>query len=485
MRTRRGTFLLLSAVVLGTLAAGMALPFVVADPIPTASGPSGDFGTSPTAFPTATGVASESPLPGLSPTGLGPVSPGPGGPTTGRPGSPGGPLAVTDRGVTASSIKLGVLVPDVAGLSAINISVNAGDVEEQFRVYFNRINAGGGILGRKIVPVFRTYDLLDESDRNSACIYMTQDQKVFAVFDGGVFLGPPMLCIAQQNRTPFIRQPGVPDEYAAAAGGYLVTIGPGLQRFDRSFAWELHQSGALKGKRIGVFGDSYPDSKPGIDAFVATLKLLGYSITHRTELAINSGTQNAQIPVEVAEMDRKNVEVVIIMSGATQGPSFVQNAEAQQYFPTYYVSDHSFSSYDAYAERMPQSFDGTIGFTTLRTGEARAGLPEPAFDAQCRATYNKATGKNIARGTTENQLIMQQCTIVELFQDAALRAGVTLTRDRLAAAFQALGPVTIANSGRGSLGPGKLGAGDQIRTVRWSFACKCYLHVSGFRDLRY
>lgn len=484
LRSRRGTFLLLSGVVLGILGVGMALPFVVADPTRTAVGLPGGPSTSPTGVPTGGGLPTGGPTEAGGPA-PGSTLPGPGGLSPGAPGSPGVVLTATDRGVTASSIKVGVLVPDVAGLSTINLSVQAGDPAEQYRVFFNRINAAGGIHGRKIVPVYRTYDLLDESDRNQACIYMTQDQKVFAVFDGGVFLGPPMLCIAQQNRTPFMRQASVPDEYTAAAKGYLITTSPGLQRFDRSFAWELHQTGALAGKRIGIFGDSYSDSKPGIDAFVAQLKALGYTIIHRTELAISSGTQQAQIPVEVAEMKRQEINVVVIVTGTTQATTFVTNAQSQQFFPKYYVSDHQFAAYDAYTANLPESFDGTIGFTTLRTGESRAGIKEPAFDAACLSYYNTATGKNIPRGNTEAQLILSHCSNVELFKAAALRAGATLTRDRLSAGFQSLGSVVIANAGRGSFGPGKLGALDQLRTVRWEFDCKCYLHVTGFRDLRY
>lgn len=484
LRSRRGTFLLLSGVVLGILGLGMALPFVVADPTQTSfalpGGPSASptDGPTPNALPTGTATQTAGPRPGAT-------LPGPGGFNPGTPGSPGVVLTATDRGVTASSIKVGVLVPDVAGLSTINLSVQAGDPAEQYRVFFNRINAVGGILGRKIVPVYRTYDLLDESDRNQACIYMTQDQKVFTVFDGGVFLGPPMLCIAQQNHTPLMRQASVPDEYAAAAKGYLITTSPGLQRFDRSFAWELHQSGALAGKRIGVFGDTYSDSKPGIDAFVETLKGLGYTILHRTQLAINSGTQQSQIPVAVAEMKRKKINVVLIVTGTTQATTFVTNAQGQGFFPRYYVSDHQFAAYDAYTSNMPESFDGTIGFTTLRTGEARAGLKAPGFDAACLSYYNQATGKNIQRGTTETQLILSHCSNVELFKAAALRAGANLTRDRLSLGFQSLGQVVIANAGSGSFAPGKLGAVDQLRTVRWEFDCKCYLHVTGFRNLHY
>jgi ABC-type branched-subunit amino acid transport system substrate-binding protein len=484
IRTRRGTFLLLSGVVLGILALGMALPFVVADPIRDVS--SGRLGgpTDGTVIPTpgATSGPAGGPTP-TTPTGVGPGGTGIGGPGSTLP--PGTKLTASDRGVTATTIDVGVLVPDVGGLSAINVNVNAGDVQEQFQVYFDRVNAAGGIFGRRIRPVFRKYDLLDESDRNSACIYMTQVKKVFAVFDGGVFLGPPLLCIAQQNRTPLIRPASVPDEYEAAARGYLITIGAGLQRFDRSFAWELHQSGALKGKTIGVFGDTYADSKPGIDAFVSTLEHLGYTITHRTELAVDPGTQNAEIPVEVSRMHRQGVNVVLIVTGTTQGLSFVQNAEAQRWTPAYYVSDHQFAAYDAYAANFPRSFDGAIGFTQLRTGEAGAGLPEPAVDAHCRATYNKDTGNSVARGTTEDQLLMWSCSMVELFEAAAIRAGPTLTRDRLIGGFQSLGPVTIANTGGSSFGPGKLGAMDAIRTVRWSFGCKCYTHVTSFRALHY
>ncbi|MEI7646846.1 MAG: hypothetical protein WCJ48_00965, partial [Actinomycetes bacterium] len=92
-------------------------------------------------------------------------------------------------GVTATTIKIGYYVSDLgkvrAGLGFKQ--ADYGDVAKEIQAYVAYINANGGIGGRQIIPVIKTYDgSLDAPDyAESFCNAFTLDEQVFAVvFEG-------------------------------------------------------------------------------------------------------------------------------------------------------------------------------------------------------------------------------------------------------------------------------------------------------------
>ncbi|MDQ1462394.1 MAG: hypothetical protein QOI08_3878, partial [Actinomycetota bacterium] len=60
------------------------------------------------------------------------------------------------RGVTATQINVGVMMIDFSCIESLVDSVEP-DQQRAFQVYFDDINAKGGINGRKVVPVFKSY----------------------------------------------------------------------------------------------------------------------------------------------------------------------------------------------------------------------------------------------------------------------------------------------------------------------------------------
>lgn len=66
-----------------------------------------------------------------------------------------GPLSASDQGVTASSIKLGVVILDIEALKPLGFAqprFSPDEQREMAQVYIDGINRSGGILGREIVP---------------------------------------------------------------------------------------------------------------------------------------------------------------------------------------------------------------------------------------------------------------------------------------------------------------------------------------------
>jgi len=97
-------------------------------------------------------------------------------------------------GVTADSIKIGYIVPDLGqlqeslGFKTANYG-GADGVIKQIQASVNAVNANGGLNGRKIVPVIKKYVGGNDNPEyaESFCNAFTQDDQVFAVVLEGQF----------------------------------------------------------------------------------------------------------------------------------------------------------------------------------------------------------------------------------------------------------------------------------------------------------
>src|SRR5712671_6747055 len=115
---------------------------------------------------------------------------------------------VLGSGVTATTIKLGISLVDFTCVQQFVDSIRVNQ-QQTYQAYIDNINASGGINGRKIVPVFKTYcPLTSIADLNvQICTAFTDDEKVFAVMgnltdaaqDGSV-----ETCLAKKHKTVVI-----------------------------------------------------------------------------------------------------------------------------------------------------------------------------------------------------------------------------------------------------------------------------------------
>ena len=74
-------------------------------------------------------------------------------------------LTATDDGVTATTIKIGAVFPDLSVIGR-----DSGDVEAKFQIAVDAVNDAGGINGRDLELVFSLYSRsATPSPRSSAC----------------------------------------------------------------------------------------------------------------------------------------------------------------------------------------------------------------------------------------------------------------------------------------------------------------------------
>ncbi len=510
LTTRSRTYGRLVAVVVGMLAVGLALPAIVgerpeelalrgeesfdvdalgagtaSDPAAPSGGGSGiDDGTS--GAPAAGGTT------GGGSTGAGGgTAPGSGTTPGAVPGAPGGPgttvpgaattipveRTASDVGVTPDTIELGLLVPTADGIGS---TADQRDVQiAQFRAFVDDINARGGIHGRRIELVHASYDVLDQdTGTRASCLALADDEQVFAALNTTGYGPPGALCLTREKGVPFLQGSGHPEEiYAQAAGLYSSTFDNQTRNF-RNMVQTVHDLGALNGRKVGVLGTEWiglrREQEEGI---VHTLQALGYD-PFVYWLSGDPVSSQTQIPIAVQQMRRNGVEVVMLGADFVSGQSFVQLAAGQNYTPLYTAADPWSYTTDQVVSGMPATFDGAVSVTAWRSYDHRAGLAQPAVDAECEAIFEASTGIQLDRTNDPDALYtgtLLACGVVRRFEAAALAAGPNPTRAGLAAAITGLGQRELPFvGGSGTYGPGKLDGADFYRPQVWRASCTCW-----------
>jgi ABC-type branched-subunit amino acid transport system substrate-binding protein len=440
---------------------------------------------------TVAGAAPESTLPGGAPAAPGATTPSGGhaSPTpTARTGSPapaGVTLTASDTGVTAKTIKVGVLIQDVSDVKALGFCTGCASFEDWQRYWnaaIDRLNKHGGILGRTVVADYASYTTINNAaaSQAAACIKVTEDEKSFAVITQ-TFLVP--LCITEQHKTPLLSSlnGGYYQEAYDRSNGLLYSLAPSGNRTMIAFANALHQRGSLKGKTVGVVSSDLvdPNGNTVKRGLIDTLGKLGYTVAHYSRLSADPGTEQSQVPVEIQQMRAAKVDAIIWAADPLGWATWTQQAAKQVWTPSYFLSEWGTMNQDLAISLGDPSTDGAMVLTTTAPiPEARAGEAERPTDAACRAEWEADFGKKASReSTVEYAPAVEPCGILKIFAAAAAKAGPNLTRAGFAAAMQSLGNVAMPEYHDGSFTKGKFGGADWVRWLVYKADCKC-LHVA-------
>ena len=417
--------------------------------------------------------------------------PSTGGPTAGTVGGPtgastdaatgttvaAGPRTASDVGVTADTIRIGLLVPTSA---EIGNTTSQSEVQvAEFRAFTDDINARGGIHGRQIEIRTATYDILDQNEgARAGCLKLADDDRVFAVFNTTGYGPPGTLCLTREKGVPFLQASGHPQEiYAQSNGLYSSTFDNQTRNF-RNMVGTLHELGALRGQKVGVLGTEWLGlRRQQEEGIVDTLRRLGYD-PFVYWLSGDPVSSQTQIPIAVQQMRSNGVTAVMLGADFISGQSFVSQADGQGYRPFYGAADSWGYTTDYVVESMPSSFEGAITVTAMRLYDARVGVAEPAIDAACARRFEEATGVELDRANDPDALYVGTqfaCGVVQRFERAALAAGPNLTRAGLMAAIAAQGTVEVPFAGGpATYGPTKLDGADHYRPQRWHVECRCW-----------
>jgi len=402
-------------------------------------------------------------------------------------------------GVTADSIKIGYIVPDLGelqeslGFKTANYG-GADGVIKQIQASVNAVNANGGLNGRKIVPIIKKYagGLDNPEYAESFCNAFTQDDQVFAVVLEGQFQNNARPCyfarktimldeslFAQDQKefekfSPYLWSPSWP-EY----GAYLRT--------------ELN---ALKDQ--GWFNGTAGVAVVGVDNEIARRNItevvqpffaangITKSETFFVDTA-NIGTLGAGSSAALTGAANSGLDRVIVVGGARILPIMLSSQEATTSKAKFAISSYDSPLFlqDNPATIVDTTLTGMIGFGVLPAGDIRLDpaipFPDPATPNQglCKQIIDSA-GATPPDGVRPNYKEGLQYCDANLFLKAVIdKAPKDLTANAFRdAAWQVGNGYSSSVTFGGSIGNGQYAASNTGRVLVYE-STTCLNPVSG------
>lgn len=452
---------------------------------PVAGGSFGDGSAGTGGEPVGAGTGSGGP--GTSAGGTGTGGGGPTGTTGGGAGGTPAPGAgavaggATDIGVTETEIHIGFGVMDIGIAREFGASFDIGNPQARFDALIAAVNEAGGIHGRRIVPHYRPIVVGRNETLQAACVGWTRDDRVFAVFVTTNFNQAATVCVIGEGNTPLFASDGLDESYYA--NNRFFSTQPSDNRILRDQVAYLVATGALEGRTIGVLSGDGPERAAIDNTLIPLLRQHGHEVaTVEVVPATVEGTQ--RMSIAVSNLRAAGVDLVIVAANTVLLGPFVQTASRAGYEPEFAVSDFNQQINDQVADYFPDSFNGTVGLSTRRFPEYRAGQPLAPADQSCVDRVRGADPKVLPPTNSAFEVAMHECSVWDVFVAGATAAGPDLTRDTLAAGIETLGRFPLAGLQDGIFGPGRHDGGAFLRDVQWQVGCRCWMPVGPVREMR-
>jgi hypothetical protein len=364
-------------------------------------------------------------------------------------------LPASFRGVTETSIKVGVAVPDFDALQAAGIANYQGDADIAFQAFIDVINENGGVYGRQIDPVYVSFDFLDPSSQDVACAEFVDDHEVFIVLYG--LLTANNTCLTELNQTMVMTRSFQTSELRERSGDTLwLQLNASDDERVRILGSAVHESGRLEGKTIGILASA--SQGDGLEGRVLqdVLADLGYEST----LLIGEAGQGDQVATA-------NERALFAETYRTAGVDFLFDLTGGGNTAGDFA-DAGFTpelAYKAIGPSVDGAEDRTLLDGAIGVGEITeaAMLVDEDFITNCIDVVIAAnpdlaeeilylpTGDEQAAGRRSwVNPIMIACDQTRLFDMIGEIAGADLTNDSFRAALDELGPVDLYGYGQAS-----------------------------------
>ena len=392
-------------------------------------------------------------------------------------------------GITADKIKLGFIIVEnnQQMLSFYGVKGGAtGDTRAQVDAVVNDLNSRGGVLGRKIEPVFRTLDATAQGDSFPGfCTAFTQDKdtRVFAVLSPWNSNAAFHACLAKAGTLYITDANGQEDqETFLEFKPYLVTGFMTSSRSAVTLAQALHQAGFFNDNtRLGVIRPSHPT---GLRVYNQHFKpaLASFGVIPVDDT--NSGLTTTAGVMAVQRFSEKKINQVAFITNAG-GPvlGFMTAAQSQQYFPRYGLASPDLPA--TIAQNIPPTqLKDAIGAGWAPGMDVfnSEGPPLTTAERRCLDIHAKAGNQYSTRGGEEVGpfIALTFCDMLWLFEEAGTKAGRTLNAAGFAAALAQLGTShqTTATFGT-NFAPGIFDGATQYRPLAYddSESCRCWRYT--------
>ena len=293
-------------------------------------------------------------------------------------------------GITASTITIGLpysVNGAAANSAAGGAGITQGDEKGEQAAVIDDINRHGGVLGRKIVPVWHAIDALSndsvDSQYQSACADFTQDHHVFAIFFGG---SPIIEQCAQKagavaiyenlsvsSAQTFAQFPSYVEVSMLDLNRMLLNEAISLGRQNYFAPWNAttSQLAATGQAKVGIISYDKPDFRYAVDKVLQPeLSHLGHSAASQDiiylpypEHTSDLSTLSADEANAVVKFRQDGVEHVLITDDSgTLTLEFLNAAESQHYYPRYgWNSQNAPEALASPGDVQPDQLNGSMG----------------------------------------------------------------------------------------------------------------------------
>lgn len=398
-----------------------------------------------------------------------------------------GTVRAAGAGYSATQIKIGFAISSDASkaLGGFGLGVSVADQKQLVDTWVAKVNATGGIAGRRVVPVFYDYSATGniETQDQEACSTWTQDDRVFAAT--GVRAGASG---SGDNLTPCLAKAGV--AWLNAAGdqhkwnsyfrSMYATGTMTRTREERVLVESLARQGFFTPHaKIGVIiNDSGENMSRAVDeGMVPALRKLGLSITKRfMETVAESQSTNAEL-----QMFSAGVTHVLFAAPGGAAPSFFMQA-AQNQARTYH---YGLSSQDAPGLTVQSLAPANQAKNAVGVGY-QPGVDvdahnQPPPTGGMRSCFDYYRSKGFDTGSLNQAAMAIICDGLNLVR-AALQGQVNPTLDSFAAGVARLGG-SFAAAGTFStyFGADRHDGPASTRDLAFGTACGCFQYRGPLR----
>lgn len=399
---------------------------------------------------------------------------GAGGPGSGdgsQPGSgfspDGTPLTASDRGVTATKIKVVFPQADLGAIGQATGLTSTEDEQVAIMAVVNDINARGGINGRLIDPEIVKYNPLDDAEMRADCKDWTESQEVFAVVDSYGWHDDHQLCITQEGHTPLISKWTTVTDWTDRGSPYLWWTGPdSVEVLDNLVA---SSADVLRTKKYSVIAGDRQGDQLALGYLKESLARAGVPAPFSVEtIAFSEQAASTQTPLIVQKLKLNQVTAVLPVLSFLSLLQYVQAEDSQSYYPQLLLSDYEseIQAMLGMAElKYKNALQNTVGPTAFRLGDREDPTGYTPLGVHCSDEVHKQdpTKTDNLEGPGAD---MTWCQNIYLFAHAATMAGNNLTRDTFNNAMsqiQGFGGTVVPDL---TFGPGVHAGPHLFRTVQ-------------------
>ncbi len=382
-------------------------------------------------------------------------------------------------GVTATTIKVGVVAPDFKCFQAFVDQIRTNE-KNVWQAYFDAVNAAGGINGRKLVMDFKQYCPVPGTgvQASTLCTAFTDDDHVFAVLGTlADFSGDTQGCITGTHKTilmSFLLDQAWIDK---APPGLLVAPDIVRERRVEVILDLMQRQHTLAGKKVAVLGEAVTKDEVN-HTVVPGLERLGVQ-TGATAILNISGSDTAaaqrQLDSFIERWKADGVNALFMVGQQVSSKQFVEKIKKQMPSVTLIADNGEVLGYgqDYVVDHIKNDpYTGLIS----ADGEPGAVHDQGENYKQCAAIYKSAFHTDAPRWDTvipgPNKktvdtygLLEDACTLSQMFAAIARKAGPNLNNATWTNAVWHIGSVPDMDTHYASLGKGKYDADDTFRLV--------------------